>query len=204
MPQKTTDAEMLPKAVAVTKTYTDEMHSYLLSLFTTPARYREAAERFQASYNAALDRNPEKMAACEADRQNLDRHHSVLIGMVKAASLLDPSVQEKLGVGILPVSPVTGSHSLVKPDKFKMVFGSNSGEMIGSVASMKSARMIEIWGCIGDPNDEGNWKLMAAWPNCTGIKVTGLVPGTKYWFRARGVRSGEFGPWSSYLTLMAI
>jgi hypothetical protein len=204
MPQKIPDAEMLPKCVALAKTYTEEMHSYLISLFTTPERYREATERFQASYNASLDKAPENVAACEADRQNLNRQHSVLMGMAKVASLLDPSVPEKLGVGTLTASPVAGSQSLSKPDKFKMVYGANSGEMTGSVTSIKGARMIEIWGCVGDPNDEGNWKLMAASPNCTGIKVTGLAPGTKYWFRARAVRSGESGPWSNYLTLMAI
>jgi len=204
MPHKTPDAEMLPKSVAITKVYNEELQSYLLSLFTTPERYRNATERFQASYNAALDQAPANVAACEADRQDLNRQHAMLLGMIKAASQLDPSVADKFGMGGPTASHAAASQPLSKPDKFKMTHGSKSGEMTGGVASIKGARMIEIWGCIGDPNDDANWKLMAASPNCTGIKVTGLVPGTKYWFRARAVRSGEVGPWSNYLTLMAI
>lgn len=204
MPHKTPDAEMLPKSVAITKVYNEELQSYLLSLFTTPERYRNATERFQASYNAAMDQAPENVAACEADRQDLNRQHAVLMGMVKAASQLDPSVVDKFKLSGSPASHAAASQPLLKPDRFKMMHGSNSGEMTGSIASIKGARMIEIWGGIGDPNDEANWKLLAASPNCTGIKVTGLVPGTKYWFRVRAIRTGEAGPWSNYLTLMAI
>lgn len=204
MPQKIPHAEMLPKAATVTKAYTEEVHAYLLSLLTSPVGYRQANDRFLASYNASLLGDPEKVAACEADRKELDHQHSLLIGLAKLAAPQDPSLPEKLGLGPLPAKAGNGTSRLLKPENFRLTHGIIDGEMLGSVGYIKGARMFEIWGCEGDPNLEVNWKLLAASPNCTGIHVKGLTPGTKYWFRIRAIRGNETGPWSDYITLRAL
>lgn len=207
MPQKTSNAEMVPVASTVTRTYTEEAHAYLLSLTTSPAAYRQAKERFVESYNASLDGDPEKIAACEADRKELNRHHLMLMGLAKLAAAQDPTVPEKLGLGPVASSSTRTSSArprLSKPENFKLKYGTKDGEMLGTVSYVKGAKMFEIWGCTGDPNLEENWNLLAAAPNCTGIAVKGLTPGTKYWFRIRAVRSNEVGPWSNYITLRSV
>jgi hypothetical protein len=203
-PHKIPDVEMIPKALAVTKVYDEQLHAQLLATLTSPDRYRTAAERYHASFNASMDKAPENVAACEEDRRVLNREHALLMGMVKAASRVDPSLPEKFGVELATTTFPTSPPLLTKPDRFKMEYSEKSGELTASIAYTKAAKTIEIWGCIGDPNDESNWRLLSASHTCTGIKVTGLTPGTKYWFRARAVRGNETGPWSNYLTMMAI
>jgi len=204
MPNKTPDSEMLPKSSAVSKAYTEETHNYLLSLLTNPGRFKEANDRFHASYNAVMEGDTDKVATCEADRKQLDREYLLLAGLAKVAAQQDPGVPEKLGLGPLGVKTATVATPVPKASNFKLVHGINSGEMTGSVSSIKGVRMFEVWGCEGDPNLEQNWKLMAASPNCQRIAIKGLTPGSKYWFRVRAVRSSGVGPWSNYITLMAI
>jgi len=204
MPNKTPDAELLPMTSAVSKAYTEEVHAYLMSLLTNPGRFREANDRFHASYNAVLGGDIGMVAACEEDRKELDRQYALLVGIAKAVAPQDPSVPDKLGLGPFGVKTAVVSTPIPTPGNFKLVHGKNSGEMTGTVSSVKGARMFEVWGCEGDPNLEQNWKLVAASPNCRRIDIKGLTPGTKYWFKVRAVRSGDIGPWSNYINLMAI
>jgi len=204
MSNKIPDSEMLPKSSAVSKAFTDETHKYLLSLLTNPGRYKAASDLFHASYNAVMEGDTEQIGPCEEHRKNLDREHALLLGLAKLAALQDPSIPEKLGLGQLGVKTVAVATAIPKPSNFRLAHSMNNGEMTGSVSSIKGVRMFEIWGCEGDPNLEQNWRLMAASPNCQRIAIKGLTPGTKYWFRVRAVRGNETGPWSNYITLMAI
>ncbi|WP_026841721.1 fibronectin type III domain-containing protein [Citrifermentans bremense] len=204
MPVKVSNAEMVPKTAPVSRSYTDEVHAYLLSLLTTPTVYRQARDRFIESLNGSLQGDPEKVAACEADRKELNRQHLLLLGLAKLGSTQDPTVPEKLGLGPVATKTSAVKSRLAKPENFKLKYGSRDGEMMGTVSSVKGAKMFEIWGCMGDPNLEENWTLLAAAPNCTGIVVKGLIPGTKYWFRIRAMRHNELGPWSNYITLRSV
>jgi hypothetical protein len=47
------------------------------------------------------------------------------------------------------------------------------------------------------------WLDAGIWPNTKGIVITGLVPGTVYGVRVRGVGGiTQYGPWSATVSLM--
>jgi len=55
-----------------------------------------------------------------------------------------------------------------------------------------------IWqACLGDPSIEANWKDIGR-TTASSFQATGLISGTKYWFRAAYVVSGQNqqSPWS--------
>ena len=205
MSSKFTDSERISKSCAMARLYTDSVHEQLVSLLTTPLRFKEATDRFQASHNALQAGDTVLGATCEADRKELDRQFSLLNGMAKVAAITDANVPEKLGLlTLVPKTTAAAVVALAKPGDFRMSHGQNSGEMIAKVQYMKSIKNFEVWGCEGDPNVEQNWRLLAASPYCKGVEVKGLTPGTKYWFRIRAVRKGQEGPWSNYIALIAI
>ena len=80
------DPEMVGKSAAVTKTFTPEKYTYLLSLLPTPQSYGELHDRFEASYAASLKGDPAKVKACEADRLAINKNLSILLGVAKAAA----------------------------------------------------------------------------------------------------------------------
>ena len=49
----------------------------------------------------------------------------------------------------------------------------------------------------------GAWVDAGIWPNTKGIVITGLIPGTVYGVRVRGVGGAtQYGPWSATVSLM--
>ena len=204
MPRKIPDAEMFSLSFAMTRAYTEQAHDLLTSFLTNPTRFRDAAKRFQTSYCARLAGDPAIGGTFEEDRKELNNQYVLLAGMAKNAAQHDPSVPEKLGLGRLTAKTSTSASPLAKPGEFKVVHGQNSGEMIGQIPYMNNIRIFEVWGCAADPGVEQNWKLLAASPNCRGIVIKGLTPGTKYWLRIRAMHKNQGGPWSNYVFLMAI
>jgi len=76
--------------------------------------------------------------------------------------------------------------------------------VIGKCNSVKKARSFGLEVCEGDPTIEENWKYISVAVHCTRMEMKGLTPGKVYSYRVRAITPSGTGPWSSYVTLMAI
>jgi hypothetical protein len=65
--------------------------------------------------------------------------------------------------------------------------------------AVAGAKAYHVQYCTGT----GAWVDAGVWPNTKGIVITGLVPGTVYSVRVRGIGgSYQYGPWSAAVSLM--
>ena len=68
------------------------------------------------------------------------------------------------------------------------VFAVKQGKLSGSVDLVCPFRPkgAYVWEYCADPINENNWKLFKV-TNSTSAKLSGLIPGNKYWFRAKAI-----------------
>jgi len=65
--------------------------------------------------------------------------------------------------------------------------------------AVAGAKAYHVQYCTGT----GAWLDAGIWPNTKSIVITGLLPGTLYGVRVRGVGGSEqYGPWSATVSLM--
>jgi hypothetical protein len=65
--------------------------------------------------------------------------------------------------------------------------------------AVAGAKAYHVQYCTGT----GAWLDAGIWPNTKAIVITGLLPGTLYGVRVRGVGgSTQYGPWSATVSLM--
>ena len=68
-----------------------------------------------------------------------------------------------------------------------------------SLQAVAGAKAYHVQYCAGT----GAWVDAGIWPNTKGIVITGLIAGTVYGVRVRGVGgSTQYGPWSATMSLM--
>ena len=196
------DPEMITKSAAVNESLTPEKYAYLLSLLPTPQSYSELHNRFEASYTAALSGkgDPEKVKACEADRNALNQCLAILLGVAKAVTVKDPTVPQALGLAHVLEKTAAPAAALTEPHDFKVIYDPK-GQLVASVTRVPAAKGYQVWACEGDPNIEANWKLAASSTNCKGIVVPGLNRGKPNWLKIRAIRGNTVGPWSNYVAL---
>jgi hypothetical protein len=195
------DPEMVTKSAAVADAFTKEIYAHLLSLLPTPETYTALHNQYEASYAAALKGDPEKVKACEADRSAVNQNMSILYGLAKLAVIKDPTLPEKLGFGeitdkktAVPAVVLTAVHDF-------QVFFDRDGHMYVSASKVPGARGYQVWACDGDPNVDGNWKLVTSSPSCRKIAITGLNRANNNWLKIRAMRGTGAGPWSTCVML---
>jgi hypothetical protein len=194
------DPEIMAKSAMVAEAFTPEKCAYLLSLFPTSEDFTELHNKVEANYTAFLKGDPEKVKEFEADRKTLNSFLSLLLGLAKVASAVDPKVQESIGLGRPTEKIVAGTVHLAAPQGFKVVFDPK-GRLTASINKVTGAKGYQIWACESEPATEANWRLVASSTKCKGIVVLGLNRGKFNLLRIRAIRGNDAGPWSNWVSL---
>ncbi|QWV92155.1 fibronectin type III domain-containing protein [Geomonas oryzisoli] len=165
-------------------------------------KLQEARDRHRSLFHQVVDGAHDKEPELEAARNDHVAKMNLVTGMATLTGKHDPTIPQKLGL----VHPLTGKRSpaggLSVPENFRMVY---EGRMIIARGSaVKGARSYEIWVCEGDPFTEANWRHHATSGKINRIEITGLTPGRLYYFRIRAVGANDSGPWSNFISMMAI
>jgi len=193
--------EIIAKSAVLIDELTPEMFGYLISLIPTPERHSEIHERFEASFAGSLKGDPEKVKACEADRQAINESFAILHGLVKAAAIKDPTLPEKLGMGRAAERTASTTTTISAPKDFRIAFDSKGGQAFASLTKLAGAKIYEIWACDGDPSVEANWRLLDSSSKCQKIPILGLNRTKTNFLRVRGKSGHIVGPWSYYLSI---
>lgn len=197
---KLSHTELITKSAAVSVTYNREMFDYLLSLIPTPDFYSELHERYEASFAGSLKGDPEKIKACEADRQLIDQNLSILLGLAKVVTAKDPSVMESFGLNRPAEKTAASAAVLERPKEFRVSFDKKGHPQV-SLTKIMGAKGYEVWACAADPGLEENWRLVEWSTKCQSIPITGLDRTQLNWLRIRGKRGDTVGPWSNPISL---
>ncbi|TSK06115.1 MAG: fibronectin type III domain-containing protein [Geobacter sp.] len=198
-------AEAIPKTSAVVGAMIKDPSLYALveSFFPKQEELKEVVEEHKAAFSAAADGDPEKLKQLKVVRQKLDRKFSVFFTMVRLAAVEHPNLLEAFGV--LPTKVRRSNTTfLTSPGNLRVTHGKVSGEIVLRVEPVKGAKSYDISCCIGDPSVEGNWKHCGVGTKASRLLVSGLIPGTLYWFRVRAIGPKGEGPWSQFVSLMCI
>jgi len=200
------DTEMIPTTGAMVAALTKDstLFQTIMSFLPTEEQLKDAHGNFQTSYNEALGGDREKAVKLEADRQVLDKRFSIFTALVKLAAEEDASLLAKAGVTQPQVKRTSSGTTMTAPANFQVRHGQGHGVIIGKAGSVKPARSYEMQFCEGDPTIEENWKYAGVSVHASRLEMNGLTPGKVYSFRVRGIGANGPGPWSSYVTLMAI
>lgn len=197
---KLSHPELISKSVAMTGAYNKEMFDYLLSLIPTPDFYIEIHERYAASFADSLKGDPEKIKACEADRQLIDQNLTILLGLAKVVTAKDPSVLESFGLNRPGEKTAASAAFLERPKDCRVTFDKNGHPQV-SLSKITGAKGYEVWACDADPSLEENWRLVEWSTKCQSIPITGLNRTQLNWLRIRGKRGDILGPWSDPISL---
>jgi len=199
------DAEIIPRTLTILTALSNdpELFPRILSLLSNPVKMAAALDSFQGSFDASLTGDTAKKLVKKKDRGVLNMTLKGFTTLVHLAGLEDPSVIARAGLRsqvrvLAPTPPLTA------PVNFKVWHGTEHGEMLSKITSVKTAKSYLMEVCEGDPTIEGNWKFCGVHQTCSNMLIKDLVPGRVYSFRIRALRSSGPGPWSSYVTLMAI
>lgn len=198
-------AEAIPRTAAVVVAMSRDPNLYTLveACFPKQQELQEVDEEHKAAFSAAADGDPEKAKRLKAARQKLDRKFSIFFTMVRHAAVEHPELLDAFGVSPAKVRKPTTT-VLTSPDTPRAQHGQNSGEMSLKTKPVKGAKSYDISCCIGDPSVEANWRHCGTGTKAMHLLVTGLIPGTVYWFRVRAVGANGYGPWSQIVSLMCI
>jgi hypothetical protein len=199
------DTEIIPTTGAILTSLANdpELYNYILSLLPNRASLQDSHDRHQQSYNAALTGGHDQLAQRASDRRVVNRRFAAFATLVQLAAMEDATVAARVGL-VDRAKTSASTPPLTPPANFKVWHGEEHGTMNSKCSSVKTAKSFEIHVCKGDPTNEDNWSFGCVSATCTGIIIKGLVPGTVYSFRIRAIRASGPGPWSSYVTLMAI
>lgn len=199
-------AEAIPRTAAVVVAMSRDPNLYTLveACFPKQQELQEVDEEHKAAFSAAADGDPEKAKRLKAARQKLDRKFSIFFTLVRHAAVEHPELLEAFGVPAAKARKAPTTPALTSPQNPRAKHGKNTGEIELKVNPIKAAKSYDISCCIGDPSIEANWRHCGVGVKAMHLLVTGLVPGTVYWFRVRAIGANGPGPWSQYVTLMCV
>lgn len=180
-----------------------DLYARMLSLLPNRDKFEVLHGRYKENLNAYLGGDRQKGLMLEVDSKELNRELTRFITLVKLVAEDDPTLLQKLGIN-LQKGKKASKILLTAPANFSVRHGSEHGTMIAKASPVKGGKSYEIQVCEGDPSIESNWRHVATSAHCSRMEITGLTPGTVYWFRVKAVGARGFGPSSSYVSLMAI
>lgn len=197
---KLSHPELISKTATVSANFKREMYEYMLSLLPTPDYFSELHERYEASFAGSLKGDPEKIKACEENRQLINQNLSILMGLAKVVTMKDPSVLEALGLNLFTEKPPTSTTALERPKEVRIGFDKKGHPQV-TVTKVMGAKGYEIWASDADPSREENWRLLVWSTKCQKIDIPGLNRMLLNWLRVRGKRGDIVGPWSNPIRL---
>jgi hypothetical protein len=162
----------------------------------------QAAEELEKSYNACNTARLDAVAKASSqdDSENkLDIALAKLANYVENASDRDESKILTAGMSVRAKASPIGS--LSAPAALSATAGDMDGEIDLSWDCVHGAKTY-VAEKSPDPITADSWKLIKI-STKSSIKVTGLVSGTKYWFRVAGIGAAGQGPWSDPATKYA-
>jgi hypothetical protein len=165
---------------------------------------KQAHDRMQGSFEESQSGTPEKVLALKEDRKSLNLLLAKFKEFVQVTAGDDPATLVRAGYQVQKAKAAPAAVTLAACTNIRIGHGDGHGVMLIKCSSFRGAKSYVVEICEGDPTIEANWRYCTVSGICSKIEITGLVPGTVYSFRVRGVRGNSFGPWSTIVTLMAI
>ncbi|WP_136513359.1 hypothetical protein [Geomonas edaphica] len=190
--------EMVAKSEEVRQGFTTEVRDYLVSLLLTPESYDVLHERFEKSVTGFYKGDPEKVKECEEARRDLEQAISVIQGVRKALSVVDPSVYEKPEDSHQKSSTAGAALAAAKDLR---IFYDKGGQPYCSFTKLPGSKGHEIWFCTGEPGVEANWSLLMWSTTCQKMYLKGLNRTRTNYLKLRCKRGNEVGPWSNMIIL---
>lgn len=121
-----------------------------------------------------------------------------------AAHVNDPGLLDTIGMERFHRS---SRNMAVKPpkrfEKFTVAHGGESGTVKIYVNKWEGKGSVEVQMCTGDPSQAESWRTIQICHSCH-IKLKGLEPAQRAYFRARLITDAGNGPWSDVLELIII
>ncbi|QXE91215.1 fibronectin type III domain-containing protein [Geomonas subterranea] len=174
----------------------------IYALLPNQEKLQGARDRHRSLFHQVVDGAHDKEAELEAARNDLIAQMSLVNGMANLTGKHDPTIPQKLGLVHQTAGKRPSAAGLSVPENFRMAYDGRSIIVRGS--AVKGARSYEIWVCESDPLTEASWRHHATSGKINRIEITGLTPGRLYYFRIRAVGASDTGPWSNFISMMAI
>lgn len=153
-------------------------------------------------FNDVLGGNHEREGELQAARSRVTTELGLLRGLAVLVGSRDPSIPQRLGV-VQQAPPVKRSSlHLTAAQNFRIVY--EGQKMVARASAVKGAKSYEVWCCEGDPLTESNWRHLISSGRVNRIVLAGLTPGKLCYFRIRAISSAGSGPWSNFISMMAI
>ncbi|MDX6692428.1 MAG: hypothetical protein QOF02_31 [Blastocatellia bacterium] len=160
----------------------------------------DAAEQ---AYNAALtarDISKQRTAELEQQEDALDEMASRLVGFVESASGGKEDIILSAGMDVRAPSLASGQPPAI-PSSLAPTTGDKDGDVDLSWNASSNARSYVVQSS-QTPTVETSW-TQAAIVTTSKTTISGLVSGTKYWFRVAAVGGGGQSGWSDPAVKMA-
>jgi hypothetical protein len=176
----------------------------IYNLFPKIEKIQMIHDRHRNLFNEVLGGALDKEEELQAARIEATNQVSLLHGLAQLTGKHDPSIPQKLGVVMQQLGRKSGAATiaLTATENFRLVY--EGRKIVARASAVKGARSYEIGICEGDPMIEGNWRHHATSGRVTRIELTDLTPGRLCYFRIRAVGSHGTGPWSNFVSMMAI
>ncbi|MBU5637633.1 fibronectin type III domain-containing protein [Geomonas sp. Red69] len=174
----------------------------IYALLPNLEKIQGAYDRHRNAFYQVLDGAHDKEGELEAARNDLTTKISLVNGMAHLTGKHDPTIPQKLGLVQQIVGKRLSAAGLLVPGNFRMAYEGHS--IVARASAVKGARSYEIWVCEGDPLSEASWRHLTTSGRVNRIEITGLTPGRLYYFRIRAVGAVDAGPFSNFVSMMAI
>jgi hypothetical protein len=168
-----------------------------LTPYVTLAQITAAANDLETKFKAALNGDKQMKA-------NMRIAWNTLISLLKKQAAYVNLIADGNDSVILS----GGFHVSQKPDskllpEFNVVHGKNSGEAVAKHKSVKGARSY-LWQRASDPlpGVDSGWAYVGFTTKCK-FTDTGLVPGTKHWYRVAWITKAGLSTWSAPMSIIA-
>ncbi len=170
--------------------------------FTTPyvvlAQITAAANDLETKFKAALNGD-------KALKATMRIALNTLISLLKKQAAYVNLIADGNDAVILS----SGFHSTSKPDskllpEFDVIHGRNSGEAIARHKAAKGAKSY-LWQRANDPlpTSDSGWAYVGFTTKCK-FTDTGLIPGTKHWYRVAWITKDGLSAWSAPMMIIAM
>lgn len=176
----------------------------MYSLLPTEAKLKGSLDRCRVANGEALDRDPAKLVELEQASKDLNLQLNMFHWMADMVSVQDPNIHNKLGLPKPQPQTKRNYHPLDQQARQLSLRYGKEHVILAKASAVKFAKSYEISVCEGDPLVEENWRHHATYGVVNRMEIRGLIPGKLYSFRVRAIFSNGAGPWSNYVTLMAI
>ena len=174
----------------------------IITLLPSVESVQTAHDFHRGLFNDVLGGNREKEGDLQEARSQVKKQLALLRGLAVLAGSQDPSIPQRLGlVQHAPPTKRVSAH-LTSVQNFRIVY--DGRKMVARASAVKGAKSYEVWCCEGDPLTESNWRHVTSTGRVNRIELTGLTPGKLYYFRIRTISSTGSGPWSNFISMMAI